>query len=282
MAIPSRAADRLSAGLKRFQPILTSAKSRDVNESDTSMIVTDVLADIFGYDKYSEVTRELCIRGTYCDLATRIDGKFQMLIEVKAIGLELKDGHAKQAVDYAANLGVEWVALTNGNLWRVFRVIFAKPIDTELVLDIDLLALNPKNADDLESLFLLTRESMLKSGLYAYHDHLQATNKFYLAAVVLSDAVLETVRRELRRLSDAKIDIEELREALQLEVIKREVIEGEKADGARRKVAKTAAKMLRVRRGREEEGEVAAAEAAPKESSRSSCAVPIYARLPDE
>jgi hypothetical protein len=225
------------------------------------MIVTDVLADIFGYDKYSEVTRELCIRGTFCDLATRIDGKFQMLIEVKAIGLELKDAHAKQAVDYAANQGVEWVALTNGNLWRVFRVIFAKPIDAELVLDIDLLELNPKNGNDLESLFLLTRESMLKSGLYAYHDHLQATNKFYLAAVVLSDPVLETVRRELRRLSDARIELDDLRDALKQEVIKREVIEGEKAESARKKVAKAAGKMLRVRREIAEGAPVAAAPA---------------------
>jgi len=252
MSIPARVADRLSAGLKRFAPILSSAKARDVNESDTSMIVTDMLADIFGYDKYSEVTRELAIRGTYCDLATRIDGKFQMLIEVKAIGLELKDAHAKQAIDYAANLGVEWVALTNGQLWKVFRVVFAKPIDQELVLDIDLLALNPKNENDLESLHLLTRESMLKSGLYAYHDHLQATNKFYLAAVVLSDTVLDSVRRELRRVSDAKVELDELREALKSEVIKREVIEGEKADGARKKVAKAAGKMLRIRKEKEE------------------------------
>ena len=252
MAIPTRVSERLAAGVKRFQPILASAKSRDVNESDTSMIVADMLAEIFGYDKYSEVTRELCIRGTYCDLATRLDGKFQMIIEVKAIGLELKDAHVKQAVDYAANLGVEWVALTNGNLWRVYRVIFAKPIDAELVLDIDLLELNAKSADHLESVYLLTRESMLKSGLYAYHDHLQATNKFYLAAVVLSDPVLETVRRELRRLSDAKIEIDELRQALKLEVMKREVIEGEKADGARKKVSKSAGKMLRIRKGKED------------------------------
>jgi hypothetical protein len=258
MAIPTRVSERLAAGIKRFQPILLSAKSRDVNESDTSMIVTDVLAEIFGYDKYSEVTRELCIRGTYCDLATRIDGKFQMIIEVKAIGLELKDSHVKQAVDYAANLGVEWVALTNGNLWRVYRVLFAKPIDTDLVLDIDLLDLNAKSADHLESVYLLTRESMLKSGLYAYHDHLQATNKFYLAAVVLSEPVLETVRRELRRLSDAKIEIDELREALSQDVMKREVIEGEKADDARKKVSKAAGKMLRIRKGKEE-GESSAA-----------------------
>lgn len=252
MSLPARTAERLAIGLKRFQPILAAAKSRDVNESDTSMIVTDLLADVFGYDKYSEVTRELCIRGTFCDLATRIDGKFQMIIEVKAIGLELKDAHVKQAVDYAANAGVEWVALTNGNLWRVYRVIFAKPIEQEIVLDIDLLALAPKNADHLESLYLLTRESMLKSGLYAYHDHLQATSKFYLAAVVLSDTVLNLVRRELQRLSDAKVDVAELREALKSEVIKREVIEGEKADSARKKVAKAAGKMLRIRKDREE------------------------------
>jgi hypothetical protein len=262
MTIPAKVAERLSAGLKRFAPILTAAKSRDVNESDTSMIVTDMLADIYGYDKYSEVTRELAIRGTYCDLATRIDGKFQMLIEVKAIGLELRDGHAKQAVDYAANQGIEWVALTNGHLWKVFRVIFAKPIDAELVLDIDLLTLNPKNGGHLESLYLLTRESMLKSGLYAYHDHLQATNKFFLAAVVLSDPVLETVRRELRRVSDAKVELDELREALKQEVIKREVIEGDKADSARRKVAKAAGKMLRLRKEKEE-AESAAPAAVP-------------------
>lgn len=252
MTIPARVTERLASGSRRFAPILAAAKSRDVNESDTSMIVTDMLADVFGYDKYSEVTRELAIRGTYCDLATRIDGKFQMLIEVKAIGLELKDAHAKQAVDYAANQGIEWVALTNGQMWKVFRVIFAKPIDAELVLDIDLLALNPKSSGDLESLYLLTRESMLKSGLYAYHDHLQATNKFYLAAVVLSDAVLETVRRELRRVSDAKVELDELREALKQEVIKREVIEGDKADGARKKVSKAAGKMLRIRKGKDE------------------------------
>jgi hypothetical protein len=251
MTMPAKVAERLAVGLRRFMPIITSAKSRDVNESDTSMIVTDMVAEIFGYDKYSEITRELAIRGTYCDLATRIDGKFQMLIEVKAIGLELKEGHAKQAVDYAANQGVEWVALTNGQFWKVFRVIFAKPIDAELVLDIDLLALSPKSSSDLESLFLLTRESMLKSGLYAYHDHLQATNKFYLAAVVLSDPVLDSVRRELRRVSDAKVELEELREALTQEVIKREVLEGEKADGARKKVTKAAGKMLRIRKDKD-------------------------------
>jgi hypothetical protein len=86
-----------------------------------------------------------------------------------------------------------------------------------------------------------------------YHDHLQATNKFYLSAVVLSDPVLDTIRRELRRVSDVKVDFEELRTLLKEEVIKREVLEGEKADAAHKKVTKSANKMLRIRKDDEEE-----------------------------
>ena len=84
-----KAAERISAGLKRFQPILAAAKSRDVNESDTVVIITDLLQDIFGYDKYSEITSEHMIKGTFCDLAVKLQSELALLIEVKAIGLEL-------------------------------------------------------------------------------------------------------------------------------------------------------------------------------------------------
>ena len=254
MAVSNKVAERLADGLKRFKPILESAKTRDVNESDTSMIVTDMLADLFGYDKYSEVTRELCIRGTYCDLATKIDGKFRMIVEVKAIGLDLKDQHTKQGVDYAANQGIEWVGVTNGFQWRVYRVIFGKPIAQELVLDINLLAMSPRNDADIDALYLLTRESIVKSALDAYHDHLQATNRYYLAAAVLSDPVLEIVRRELKRIStDVRISVEELREALSVQALKRDVIEGEKATEARKKLSRASNKMLRIKKEDERE-----------------------------
>jgi hypothetical protein len=102
-SIPKKVAERLVSGIKRFQPILAAAKTRDVGEADTVTIVKDMLADVFGYDKYAEITSEFAIRGTYCDLATKIDGTLQTLIEVKAIDFDLKDQHVKQAVDYAAN-----------------------------------------------------------------------------------------------------------------------------------------------------------------------------------
>lgn len=63
--VPKRVAERLVAGIKRYQPILAAARSRDVGESDTVTIVKDMLADVFGYDKYADVTSEYAIRGTY-------------------------------------------------------------------------------------------------------------------------------------------------------------------------------------------------------------------------
>lgn len=131
--LPKKAADRISAGLKRFQPILAAARSRDINESDTVVLVTDLLQEVFGYDKYLEITSEHMIRSTFCDLAVKLDGTLAFLIEVKAIGLEPKEQYVRQAVDYAANQGVDWVVLTNGFAWRVYRVSFTKPIAHELV-----------------------------------------------------------------------------------------------------------------------------------------------------
>jgi hypothetical protein len=245
-SVPKRVAQRLKAGIERFQPILASAKSRDVGEADTVTIVTDMLSDVFGYDKYSELTSEFAIRGTYCDLATKLDGKLASLVEVKAIGSELKDAHVKQAVDYAANQGVEWVILTNGIHWRVYHVLFTRPIEQELVIDLDFSALDPKSEEHIELLFNWCKEGWQRSALDDYHTHRQALSRFYLGALLLSEPVLEVIRRELRRAcKDVRIDIEQVRAGLANEVIKREVLEGDKADEARRKVSRSANKSLR-------------------------------------
>jgi predicted type IV restriction endonuclease len=254
MPVPKKVADRLAAGLKRFKPVLESAKSRDVNESDTSMIVTDMLAEVFGFDKYAEVTREYAIRGTFCDLATKIDGKLQTLIEVKPIGVDLRENHIKQAVDYAANQGVEWVILTNGQFWKVFSVSFSKPISADLVLDLDIFSLQPNDEDAHEDLFLLSKEGIQRSGLDAYNDQLRVRSKFNLAAIIMSESILHAIRRELKRIApDVRISVEEIKDALGHEVIKREVIEGEKATEAQRLVSRAAGKALRQKRAKGED-----------------------------
>jgi hypothetical protein len=246
--IPNRVADRLATGLKRFQPVIQSAKTRDVNESDTVIIVTDMLSEVFGYDKYSEITSEFAVRGTFCDLATKVDGVVQCLIEVKAIGMELKESHTKQAIDYAANQGVDWVVLTNGAHWKIYKVNFGKPITQELVIEIDMTCLNCKKDEDIQAIFLLAKEGFQKSALGDYSDQRQALSRFSIAAMVQTDSVLDVIRRELRRLSpDVHIGNDQILAVLNAEVLKRDVLEGEKADDAKRKISRAAHKALRAK-----------------------------------
>jgi hypothetical protein len=247
MKIPAKVARRLVDGLKKFQPILAAAKSRDVNESDTVVLVTDVLAEVLGYDKYAEITSEHMIRGTFCDLAVHVDNDLAMLLEVKAIGLDLKDQHTKQAVDYAANKGCDWVTLTNGIEWRVYQVIFGKPIDKELIAQVDLCALSHRNAADLEVLWAISKEGWRKSRLSEYAAQQHALSRFAIGAALMSEPVLAVLRRELRRVSpDAKVDPEQIKQVLVEEVIKRDVIEGDKASDARRAASKAARRALRT------------------------------------
>ncbi|MDY0080915.1 MAG: restriction endonuclease subunit R [Ignavibacteriales bacterium] len=248
IVIPKKVAERYVNTIKRFQPIIQSAKTRDVNESDTVIIITDMLAEVFGYDKYSEITSEFSIRGTYCDLATKIDGKLQFLIEVKAINLELKDSFVKQAVDYAANQGIEWVILTNGCTWRIYKITFTKPIDQELVLEFDFTTLNPKQQAHLEYLFFISKEGWVKSSIEGYHEQKQVLNKFFIAAIIQSNPIIDTVRKEARKIvPDIKIDSEGLKEVIENEVLKREVVEGEKAEEAKKRIAKTYVKITRAK-----------------------------------
>jgi hypothetical protein len=244
--VPARAAERIAYNLKKFQPIVQSAKQRDVNESDTVIIVTDMLSELFGYEKYGDITSEISVRGTYCDLATKLDGHVQCLIEVKAAGMELKESHTKQAIDYAANQGVDWVVLTNASQWKIYNVTFTKPVGQDLVLDLDILTLNAKNSECIQSLFLLAKEGFIKSALGEFSAQRQALNRFYIAATLLTDHVLDVLRRELRHISpDVKIDTEQIKAVLTQEVLKRDVIEGEKADEARKKVNRAINRILK-------------------------------------
>jgi predicted type IV restriction endonuclease len=248
-SIPKRVDDRLIAGIKKFQPVLAQAKSKDVNESDTVVILNDLLGEVFGYAKYFEITSEFAIRGTYCDLAIKLDGKITVLIEAKAVGHELKDHHVKQAIDYAANQGVDWVVLTNAAHWRIYKVVFGKPIDQELVCEFDFLSLDSKDDTHRQFLYLLTKEGWAKSAVAEFNEQKQALSRFFVAAAVLSEPVLNTIRRELKRVSpDVKIETEQIRSVLLQEVVKRDTVDGEKFNNAEKALARAAGKALRQKK----------------------------------
>lgn len=246
MSISTKTIERIKISLKKFQPVLLSAKSRDINESDTVTIITDILENIFGFDKYTEITSEYAIRGTYCDLAIKLDGKLTLLIEVKAIGIDLKDQHVKQAVDYASNEGVEWVVLTNGIEWRIYKVTFGKPVSSDLVEVFDLVNFVPKEKGAIDLLSLITKEGLKKSKLEEHHSYKQILNKFTIGAILLTDEVTNSIRKKLKYIApEAKVSIDEIKKILNNEVIKREVIEGEKSQIAQKQISRAERKALK-------------------------------------
>lgn len=236
-AIPKKVEERIKSALKQFTPVLQAQRDRDVSEADTVTLVKDLLSTMLGFDKYAELTSEHSIRGTYCDLAVKLDGKLRLLIEVKAIGMQLNDRHVKQAVDYAANQGVDWVVLTNSMQWRLYRVVFAKPIDAKVTCEFDLLATNPRSESDLEKLYLLSREGFQRSALQEFSERQAATSRYLLASLLVNDRdVVATIRRELRKVTDMLVDADAIRAVLRHEVIKREAFEGQEASEAEKLV----------------------------------------------
>ena len=233
MPVSAKVAGRIEAQMKRYQGVLATIQKKDISEADTVTVINDILADVCGYDKYHEVTGQYAIRGTFVDLAVKVDENIRFLIEVKAIGIELKDSHIKQAIDYAANEGIEWVVLTNGAVWRVYNVHFGQPIEKILVCEVDLIALSPKSDEILECFGNLSRESFSKGNMADLLHQKQVTNKFTVAALLISDDVLDDLRKEIRRLgSGIKVEVDYLRALLTNEIVKRDLIDSEEASAA--------------------------------------------------
>ena len=245
--IPKKAEKRIRDGIKKYRNLFKRAKDRDVNESDTVTIITDVLSDICGYDKYAEITREYAIRNTFCDLAIKIDDKVAFLIEVKAIGIALKENHLRQAIQYAATEGIEWVILTNGDKWQAHRVLFEKPVKTEVTFEFSFI--EDKNISQLiEIFFLLSREGVKKSAIDVFHEEFQLTNRYMIAATLMSEPVLAAIRRQLRSLSSkVKITTEDIHRIIQTQVLKREVIDGDEAAQAKKRLASVARAKKRAK-----------------------------------
>lgn len=250
--IPRKFTDRVLKSVPKFQKVLKLAKDRDVNESDTVSIINDILGEVFGFDKYLEVTSELLIRGTYCDLAIKIEDVIHFLIECKAIGIELKDAHLKQAIDYGANKGIQWVMLTNGLKWNIYKIRFEQPINYDLVFSFDFDTIDIKNDKDLEILYVLSKEGLEKNAREELYNKTQCINKYVIGNLILSDNVILNIRKELRKfVGDIKIEADEILEIIKAEIIKREIIDSEQASLVQDKLKKYYKKLERQSRPKE-------------------------------
>jgi hypothetical protein len=89
----------------------------------------------------------------------RTDKQLVAFIEAKRACQKLGLRHLRQVQMYAVNEGVEWMILTNGQVWQVYRLTGGLPIVVDLALEIDLLGdLGP--SAEAHRLFYLSKEAM--------------------------------------------------------------------------------------------------------------------------
>jgi predicted type IV restriction endonuclease len=234
--IPTKVIDRLRAEVPKFQKILTTCRDRDINEADTVAIISDILERVFGMDRYTDITREFSIKGTFVDLAVKTGDKIDYLIEAKAIGISLRDNHLNQAIGYAAKEGVKWVVLTNGIDWQIHRVIVDGQIDNDLAAQFNFLELNTRKKSDLELLFLLCKRSVAKNLIEDFYDRKQAISRYVIGAILGTEEIAKAVRKVVRQInSDVSVTPEEIQEVI-IDSIKREVWETEEGKKERARI----------------------------------------------
>lgn len=217
----SDARDRLRTFIRRFNKPLSGLADRDANEGDTRLLVTDFLCDGLGFDKYEDLTTDYQVKGEFADYGIRIDKDLIAFIEVKRIATKLGAKHLRQVQACALNEGVEWVLLTNGARWQAYHVTAAMPVKIDLALDVDLLGDETLN-QKINQLFYLTRESLKRRQIDELWKVKRATSPQSLTATILSDAVVDAIRKELRRTTGHKIEADEISALLKETIIRPE------------------------------------------------------------
>jgi hypothetical protein len=204
------------------------ARDRGENEANTVLHVVKFLEVVLGYDSLKgEISKEFPIKDKFCDLALKIDGTVHILMECKAASFQgLKDKHIEQAENYAANAGIQWVALSNGIEWRLYHLSFAENegIRHDLAFEANLLDEIESNAESLwAKLSLLSRHSVQKDLLKDFWTQKKALSPASVVRTLFSQKVLVVMRRELKKRSEARPDLEDVFNAIR-DVLSKEAL----------------------------------------------------------
>ena len=207
---------RVSAGLKKLVKPTLMLKEKDAAEADTRHLVTDILTDVLGYDKYENLTAEFAVKGDWADYGIRIDKQLLAFIEVKRIKQNLSASHLKQVESYALKEGVQWAFLTNAQVWQAYHVMPVKGQQSEvtLIFEVDILDENLKPSTKTDLMFLISKEGLSKGRLAEYLSAQNAISPKTLKPIFLSDDVLAAVRKEVKRKTKFTADPKVLKQAV--------------------------------------------------------------------
>jgi hypothetical protein len=157
MATLQEALGQVRARIERY-------KDSSLNEEQTRYALIDPIIRALGWDTedIDEVRSQYRFQSNDnpVDYALIISGKPRLFLEAKALRGSLNDRKwSHQIMGYAGVAGVEWIALTDGNEYRIYNSHAAVPVEKKLFRSVSI----TDQSDKLEeTLSLLSKKSILK------------------------------------------------------------------------------------------------------------------------
>ncbi|MFX0140740.1 MAG: type I restriction enzyme HsdR N-terminal domain-containing protein [Candidatus Hodarchaeota archaeon] len=207
----------LKKKLKTYSEIFNVAQEEGKKEADVVMYVVEFFKDALCYDVFKEISKEYQVKEKYCDVAIKIRGQVELIVEVKQPGIRLADRHIDQAENYAMKSGTKWVLLTNGVEWKLFHVSFTEEegIERSTVFRTDFSKSFQQKPDEvIEKFKLLHKKNFIKGELEKYWKKKTLLIPLSLSKALFTESVLNALKREVNRGAEVRAGIEDIAQAL--------------------------------------------------------------------
>lgn len=204
---------KFASALRNYRSKFLVKKYENLDESATRIMINHFLTEVLGFVQLDEIKTEYAIKGTYADYVIQLQKTKKLVIEVKSIQIDISDQHLRQAVGYAANEGIDWVLLTNGRQFELYKVIFSKPINCKKVFSCNLLD-NKELNSSIDLFFLITKTSFESKSIDKFWTKFQNLESTNFAKFLYSIEIVKILRRKLKEKTDITFSDDDIIDAI--------------------------------------------------------------------
>ncbi|QDT69691.1 hypothetical protein MalM25_26310 [Planctomycetes bacterium MalM25] len=174
------------------------ANEKRSSEEQVRVWCIDVLRTALGYED-AQLDTESKVMGGRVDIAIKEQDEVQLIIECKNIRSRLRNNVREQAGVYAATLSAPWAVVTNGDIWKLYRVTPQKGMSPrmDLVFDVALLDEDGISDEDAEKLYLLSHRALSSGDTESEYHGVRCSGPSRVYEALFSERVLSAMRIEL-------------------------------------------------------------------------------------
>ena len=214
--------ERALDGFRLLHPRLKEiSQNPSSSEEQVRVWCIDAIRSALGY-RDEEIDTECRVLSGRVDIAIKKDNRILIVVECKNIRSRLGGSVRDQGGAYAATLSAEWMVVTNGDLWKLYRVVprNGQEPKLELIFDISLLDEDGISDRDAENLYLLTSRAMTCGDTQKVYHNVCCLSSLRLRSALFSERVVKAMRLELLQTYQEEsqvrlsLDDEEILEAL--------------------------------------------------------------------